>query len=73
MSSDVLRGDTAHSLVEGGLIVHLFFGGKLSLRMREEIGAIAVEREHQEQLGVQSWRGNATRGKAVDSRGQGFS
>ena len=70
MPGDVLRGHAARAFGEGCFVTRLFFGGEFALRMREEIGAIAAEREHQEQLGVQSRRGNVVRGEAVDGGGE---
>src|SRR5258708_32972581 len=62
VASDVLRGDSAGSLSESSFVPGLLIAGKLALRMRVEIRAVAVEREHEQGFGGQAWRGNIRSG-----------
>jgi hypothetical protein len=52
MSGDVLCGETTDAFGKSGIIASLLFGAKFSLGMREEVGAVAVEREPEEQLSI---------------------
>jgi hypothetical protein len=70
MSGDVLRRDATGAFRESGIIASLLFAAKFVLGMREEIGAVTVEREHEEQLGIQARGGNLICGEASDSRGE---
>ena len=58
MSSDVLRRDTARSLIKNIFIPRLFFGAQLALGMRKEVGAINTENEHEERFRIQPRRRN---------------
>src|ERR1700730_1534587 len=53
MAGDVLGGHTAGAFGKSGVVTGLLFYGQLSFGMREEVGAVATERKHQEQFGIQ--------------------
>ena len=56
MSGDVLRGAAAGAIADDLIIFFLLGSGKLALRMSEEIGPVATQNKHQQQLRVQAWR-----------------
>src|SRR5450432_792492 len=70
MAGDVLRGLAGDALGEGVIVAALFFGGKLAVGVRVEMGAIAGEREHQKQLGIHSRGGDVGSGQARDGGGE---
>ena len=70
MAGDVLRGDAAGALGEGGAVSGSFVFRKLALGIGEQVGAIAFEDEHEQQFGVQARRWNVGRGEAGDRRGE---
>jgi len=72
VSGDVLRWHSPPSIGERGIVARLFLGCKFALGMREEIGAITIQREHEEQFGVQTWGWDVVRSEAGDGRGEGF-
>ena len=72
MAGDVLRWNAAGALGERSIVASLFVGCEFALGMRVEIGAVAVEGEHEKQFGVQTRGGNVIRGQARDGRGEGL-
>jgi hypothetical protein len=58
MSGDVLRRYAGGSARESIIIPLHFVSGEYTLGMRIEIGAIAIEREHDEEFRVQARRWN---------------
>jgi len=66
VSSDVLRGDSASALVESLLVTGLFIGREFAFGMSEEIGTVAAQSEHQEQLGIHARGSNVGGGEAMD-------
>jgi hypothetical protein len=72
VSGDVLRWHSPPSIGERGIVARLFLGCKFALGMREEVGAITIQREHEEQFGVQTWGWDVVRSEAGDGRGEGL-
>ena len=64
MACDVLRRDAPCTFAKGRLVAGLFVRSQLALRMREEVGPIAIQNESQEQFGVHLWRGDLFRSQA---------
>ena len=71
MAGDVLRGNAAGALGESGFVAKLLAGGELTFGVSVEIGAVAVESEHEEELGVQARGRDAVGGEAGDGGGEG--
>jgi len=71
MAGDVLRGNAAGTLGESSLVAGLLGGGEFALSVSVEIGAVAVECEHEEKFGVQARGRDVFGGEAGDSGGQG--
>src|SRR5260370_3496830 len=72
MSGDVLRGNAAAAFGQRGVVATLLIDGEFTLGMRVEIGAVAIEREHQKQLRVHPWGGNVFCGQPGDGGGEGW-
>src|SRR5579863_6642574 len=70
MAGDVLRGDAAGALGESGFVSSGLTGGQLALGVSVEIGAVAVESEHQKEFGVQAWGRDVVGGEAGDGGGE---
>ena len=49
-----MRGNAAGTLGESSLVAGLLGGGEFALSVSVEIGAVAVENEHEQSLGVQA-------------------
>src|SRR5450755_2440461 len=69
---NVLRGHAAGALVESRFISRLFILAQFAFWMREQVGTIAVQRKHEEQLGIQARGRDLGGGKASDGRGEGL-
>ena len=65
MTGDVLCRHAVRPLCKRGFVVRLFLVSEFALGMSVEIGAIAVERKHQQQFGIHARGGNFIRGKAI--------
>jgi hypothetical protein len=72
MAGDVLCGNAAGALGESGFVTRLLGGGEFALGVSVEIGAVAVESEHEEEFGVQARGGDVVGGEAGDGRGEGW-
>src|SRR5258708_32559264 len=70
MASDVLRRSAACPRCERIVIAAHFIRVKFAFWMGVNKGPVAVEREHQQQLGIHAWRGNIFRAETRDSRTQ---
>ena len=66
MSRDVLCGNAASALGKSGIIAAGLFGGEFALGMSVQVGAVAVEGEHEEQFGIYAWGRNLIFGQAGD-------
>jgi hypothetical protein len=58
MSDDVLRRHATGAFGQCSIVTSLLVGAEFAFGMREKVSAITVEREHEEQFGVQPWRWN---------------
>jgi len=72
MAGDVLRRNSTGALGKGSVIASRFVGGELALVVSVEIGAVAVESEHQEQFCIQTRRGNVVGGEMSYGGGEGL-
>lgn len=66
-----MRGNSAGALGESGFVARLLAGGEFALGVSVEISTVAVESEHEEELGVQARGGDVVRGEAGDGGGEG--
>ena len=64
MAGDVLCGYAADTFGEGPIVAGPFMGGEFALGMGVEIGAIAVEREHEQQFRIQARGRNSLHGES---------
>src|SRR5215467_1544498 len=72
MSGDVLRRNAFRPLTESIVITSLLLYSQLTFRMPVEIGSIAPQREHEQQLGVHAGGREVGRFQSLDRRSQGF-
>ena len=70
MPGDVLRRNALRTLGERIFVARLFFLSQFALGMSVEIRAIAAQREHEQQLGIQARRGNVGGIQALDGTGK---
>ena len=73
MAGDVLRWNSRGSSSESLVVALRFVGSEFPLRMGVEIGAVAIEREHDEEFRVQARGGNLGGGQPLDGGIQGLS
>ena len=66
MTGDVLRRLAGRSLGDGFVVARLFVGGQLIFGMGVEVGAVGVEHEHQQRLGVHARRADLLSGQEVN-------
>src|SRR5579863_1612747 len=72
MSGDVLRRNAFRSLIEGLVVTRLFFSRQFALRMPVEVSAIASQCEHEQELGIETWRWNLRGSQTPDCGVEGF-
>lgn len=72
VACDVLRGDAFRALRQSFVVTGLLFLRQFAFGVGVEIRPVAVEGEHQEQLGVEAGRGDVVCGEACDGGLEGF-
>src|SRR5215813_6246844 len=72
MAGDVLGGNAARALRQRLGISSMFFFCKLPFWMAVEVSAVAGQSKHEQQFGVQAWRGYARCRKRLNSEIQGL-
>ena len=72
MPGDVLRGNAAGAFGQRGVIATLLIDAEFALRMRVEIGSVAIESEHHKQLRVHARGGDVFCGQPGDGGGEGW-
>src|SRR5208282_4366533 len=72
VAGDVLRRLAGGALGDGFGVACLLVGREFVLRMGVEVGAVGIEHEHQQRLGVHPRRADGVRRQRVDGRGEGL-